>query len=102
MGDTPVLHPGDEAQIIALAKRATDTYGKLDIAVNSAGLPMIGMIGGHAERVERPADPVVATSEGFALIRSGEAFEELCDGGDICLRQLDAHLVTGHHADRSR
>jgi NAD(P)-dependent dehydrogenase (short-subunit alcohol dehydrogenase family) len=35
---------GDEAQVIALAKQATDTYGKLDIAVNSAGLPMIGMI----------------------------------------------------------
>jgi NAD(P)-dependent dehydrogenase (short-subunit alcohol dehydrogenase family) len=35
---------GSEADIKALAKAAIDTYGRLDIAVNSAGQPVMGMI----------------------------------------------------------
>lgn len=35
---------GSEAAIQALAKAVIDTYGRLDIAVNSAGLPVMSMI----------------------------------------------------------
>lgn len=35
---------GSEEDIKALAKAAIDTYGRLDIAVNSAGQPVMGMI----------------------------------------------------------
>ncbi|MEJ7935358.1 SDR family oxidoreductase [Sphingobium sp. AN558] len=35
---------GEEADIKALAKAVIDTYGRLDIAVNSAGLPVMSMI----------------------------------------------------------
>jgi NAD(P)-dependent dehydrogenase (short-subunit alcohol dehydrogenase family) len=35
---------GSEADIKALARTALDTYGRLDIAVNSAGQPVMGMI----------------------------------------------------------
>lgn len=35
---------GSEEDIRALAKAAIDTYGRLDIAVNSAGQPVMGMI----------------------------------------------------------
>ena len=43
-GTAVVCDAGEEAQIAALAKRATETYGKLDIAVNSAGLPVMSNI----------------------------------------------------------
>src|SRR5574337_896220 len=35
---------GDEAQVAAVAEAALKTYGKLDIAVNSAGQPITGLI----------------------------------------------------------
>lgn len=35
---------GNEEQVRAMAQTALDVYGKLDIAVNSAGLPVIGLI----------------------------------------------------------
>lgn len=35
---------GNEADVKALAKAALDTYGRLDIAVNSAGLPVMSLI----------------------------------------------------------
>jgi NAD(P)-dependent dehydrogenase (short-subunit alcohol dehydrogenase family) len=35
---------GDEAQVKALAKAALDTYGRLDIAVNAAGQPVMSLI----------------------------------------------------------
>lgn len=35
---------GDEGEVKALAQAALDTYGRLDIAVNSAGQPVISMI----------------------------------------------------------
>ena len=45
IGGTPaVADMGNEQDIIALAKLAVDTYGKLDIAVNAAGMPMGGTI----------------------------------------------------------
>jgi len=43
-GTAVVCDAGEEAQIAALAQRATETYGKLDIAVNSAGLPVMSSI----------------------------------------------------------
>jgi NAD(P)-dependent dehydrogenase (short-subunit alcohol dehydrogenase family) len=35
---------GDRAQVEALAKAARETYGRLDIAVNSAGLPVMSLV----------------------------------------------------------
>jgi NAD(P)-dependent dehydrogenase (short-subunit alcohol dehydrogenase family) len=35
---------GNEAQVAALARTARDTYGRLDVAVNSAGLPVMMLI----------------------------------------------------------
>jgi NAD(P)-dependent dehydrogenase (short-subunit alcohol dehydrogenase family) len=35
---------GNESQVSALAKAALDTYGRLDIAVNSAGLPVMSLV----------------------------------------------------------
>src|SRR5271168_5061455 len=35
---------GNEKQVAALAQAALDTYGHLDIAVNSAGLPVMTLV----------------------------------------------------------
>lgn len=35
---------GEESQVLALACAALDTFGRLDIAINSAGFPTMGMI----------------------------------------------------------
>jgi NAD(P)-dependent dehydrogenase (short-subunit alcohol dehydrogenase family) len=43
-GTAVTCDAGDEAQVKAMAQAALDTYGRLDIAVNSAGQPVIGMI----------------------------------------------------------
>jgi NAD(P)-dependent dehydrogenase (short-subunit alcohol dehydrogenase family) len=47
---------GNEAQVIALAKAALDTYGHLDIAVNSAGLPVMTLV---AETTQAHLDDAV-------------------------------------------
>lgn len=47
---------GDEAQIKALAKKAIDTYGRLDIAVNSASVPVASTI---SEMVQERLDLAV-------------------------------------------
>lgn len=44
-GTARVCDAASEAQIAALAQAALDTYGSLDIAVNAAGLPVLGLIG---------------------------------------------------------
>ncbi|HKT73173.1 MAG TPA: SDR family oxidoreductase [Steroidobacteraceae bacterium] len=44
-GKAVVCDAGSEEQIAALAKAARDTYGRLDVAVNSAGLPVMMLIG---------------------------------------------------------
>ena len=43
-GTAVACDAGNEAQVEAMAKTALDTYGKLDIAVNSAGLPVMSTI----------------------------------------------------------
>lgn len=43
-GTAVVCDAGNETQVKALAQTALDTYGRLDIAVNSAGLPVMGLI----------------------------------------------------------
>lgn len=43
-GTAVVCDAGQEAQVAALAQAAKDTYGRLDIAVNSAGLPVMSLI----------------------------------------------------------
>jgi len=43
-GTAVVCDAGDEAQVAALAKAALSTYGKLNIAVNSAGLPVMTLV----------------------------------------------------------
>jgi NAD(P)-dependent dehydrogenase (short-subunit alcohol dehydrogenase family) len=43
-GTAVTCDAGDEAQVRALARAAIDTYGRLDIAVNSAGQPVISLI----------------------------------------------------------
>jgi NAD(P)-dependent dehydrogenase (short-subunit alcohol dehydrogenase family) len=43
-GKALVCDAGNEADVKALAKAALDTYGRLDIAVNAAGQPVISMI----------------------------------------------------------
>jgi NAD(P)-dependent dehydrogenase (short-subunit alcohol dehydrogenase family) len=43
-GTAVACDAGNEAQVAALAKAAVDTYGRLDIAVNSAGLPVMTLI----------------------------------------------------------
>ena len=40
-GTAVACDAGNETQVMALAKAALDTYGRLDIAVNSAGLPVM-------------------------------------------------------------
>jgi NAD(P)-dependent dehydrogenase (short-subunit alcohol dehydrogenase family) len=43
-GTAVACDAGNEAQVKALAKAALDTYGHLDIAVNSAGLPVMTLV----------------------------------------------------------
>ena len=43
-GTAVACDAGNEEQVRAMAQTALDVYGKLDIAVNSAGLPVIGLI----------------------------------------------------------
>jgi NAD(P)-dependent dehydrogenase (short-subunit alcohol dehydrogenase family) len=43
-GTAVACDAGNEAQVAALAKAALDTYGHLNIAVNSAGLPVMTLI----------------------------------------------------------
>jgi len=46
---------GDEAQVRALAQTAIDAYGRLDIAVNCAGLPVMSTIAESTEEQLRSA-----------------------------------------------
>ena len=58
IGGTPtVCDMGSEQDIIALAKLAFETYGKLDVAVNAAGMPMGGTI------ANTPFEEVVRATE---------------------------------------
>lgn len=43
-GTAVTCDAGDRAQVEALAKAARETYGRLDIAVNSAGLPVMSLV----------------------------------------------------------
>lgn len=43
-GTAVACDAGSEEQVAALAKAARDTYGRLDIAVNSAGLPVMSLV----------------------------------------------------------
>jgi len=48
-GTAVACDAGNEAQVAALAKAALDTYGRLDIAVNSAGLPVMTLVADTAQ-----------------------------------------------------
>jgi NAD(P)-dependent dehydrogenase (short-subunit alcohol dehydrogenase family) len=43
-GTAVTCDAGNQDQVAALAKTARDTYGRLDVAVNSAGLPVMSMV----------------------------------------------------------
>jgi NAD(P)-dependent dehydrogenase (short-subunit alcohol dehydrogenase family) len=43
-GTAVACDAGNESQVKALAKAALDTYGRVDIAVNSAGLPVMTLV----------------------------------------------------------
>jgi NAD(P)-dependent dehydrogenase (short-subunit alcohol dehydrogenase family) len=48
-GKAVACDAGNESQVEALAKAALDTYGRLDIAVNSAGLPVMTLVAGTTQ-----------------------------------------------------
>ena len=48
-GTAVACDAGNEIQVAALAKAALDTYGRLDIAVNSAGLPVMTLVSGTTQ-----------------------------------------------------
>lgn len=56
-GTAAMCDMGNEQDIITLAKLALDTYGRLDVAVNAAGMPMGGTI------ANTPHDEIVRATE---------------------------------------
>lgn len=56
-GTAAVCDVGSEQDVIALANLAVDTYGKVDVAVNAAGVPMGGTI------ANTPHEEIVRSTE---------------------------------------
>jgi NAD(P)-dependent dehydrogenase (short-subunit alcohol dehydrogenase family) len=79
-GTAVTCDAGNEAQVKAMAQTALDTYGRLDIAVNSAGLPVMGLI---AELEQEQWDQAVRVNlfGNFYFIKHMAA--AMADGGSI-------------------
>jgi NAD(P)-dependent dehydrogenase (short-subunit alcohol dehydrogenase family) len=71
-----------EEEIVGLARAAIDAYGPIDIAVNSAGLPVLGMIANaRTEKLQRALDVNYIANVHFIRTMA----EVMRDGGSIVL-----------------
>lgn len=88
---------GSEEDIKALAKAAIDTYGRLDIAVNSAGQPVMGMISDMTQEMLDSASRVNFFGPTFFIKYMAEAIGE--DGSIIFISSMSTtHPVFPHIA----
>ncbi|MFT4054487.1 MAG: SDR family oxidoreductase [Novosphingobium sp.] len=88
---------GSEDDIKALAQAAIDTYGRLDIAVNSAGLPVMGMISEMTQEMLDSASRVNFFGATFFIKYMAEAIGS--DGSIIFISsQSTTHPVFPHIA----
>jgi NAD(P)-dependent dehydrogenase (short-subunit alcohol dehydrogenase family) len=73
---------GRESDIIRLVQATVDTFGKIDIAVNAAGLPMLGMIAdAQADTLQQALDVNYLGNVHFVK----QAAAAMNDGGSIVL-----------------
>jgi NAD(P)-dependent dehydrogenase (short-subunit alcohol dehydrogenase family) len=88
---------GSEADIQALAKVAVDTYGKVDIAVNSAGQPVMGMISDMTQELLDTASRVNFFGPTFFIKYMAEAIGR--DGSIVFISSISTtHPVMPHIA----
>lgn len=88
---------GSEDDIKALAKAALDTYGRLDIAVNSAGQPVMGMVSEMTQELLDSASRVNFYGATFFIKYMAEAIGS--DGSIIFISSMSTtHPVFPHIA----
>jgi NAD(P)-dependent dehydrogenase (short-subunit alcohol dehydrogenase family) len=88
---------GNEDDIKALAKTAIDTYGQLDIAINSAGQPVMGMISEMTQEILDKASRVNFFGATFFVKYMAEAIGS--EGSIIFISSLTTtHAVFPHIA----
>lgn len=88
---------GSEDDIKALAKAALDTYGRLDIAVNSAGQPVMGMISEMTQDLLDTASRVNFFGPTFFIKYMAEAIGE--NGSIVFISSISTtHMVFPHIA----
>jgi NAD(P)-dependent dehydrogenase (short-subunit alcohol dehydrogenase family) len=88
---------GSEADIKALAKLAVDTNGKVDIAVNSAGQPVMGMISDMTQELLDTASRVNFFGPTFFIKYMAEAIGQ--DGSIVFISSISTtHPVMPHIA----
>ena len=88
---------GVEADVEALAKAALDTYGKLDIAVNSAGLPVMGLIADSETEALQSAIQVNYFGQFYFTKHMAKAIDR--DGSIIFISSMSTtHPVFPHFA----
>lgn len=86
-----------EAEVITLAETAVNTYGKLDIAVNAAGLPVMGMIADATTEQLQSAVDVNYLGTFYFIKHMAQAIDK--DGSIIFVSSMSTtHPVFPHFA----
>jgi NAD(P)-dependent dehydrogenase (short-subunit alcohol dehydrogenase family) len=96
-GTAVVCDAGNEADVAALAKAAISTYGKLNIAVNSAGLPVMTMIANSTQAHLDDAARVNFFGNVYFVKHMAEAMGS--DGSIVVISSMaSTHPISPHFA----
>lgn len=96
-GAAVVCDAGNEAQVAALAQSALARYGKLDIAVNSAGLPVMTLIANTTQAQLEDAVRVNFFGNVYFIKHMAEAIGS--DGSIVVISSMSTtHPVFPHYA----
>jgi NAD(P)-dependent dehydrogenase (short-subunit alcohol dehydrogenase family) len=96
-GTAVVCDAGNEAQVAALAKAALERYGKLNVAVNSAGLPIMTLIANTTQAQLDDAVRVNFFGNVYFVKHMAEAIGS--DGSIIIISSMSTtHPVFPHYA----
>jgi NAD(P)-dependent dehydrogenase (short-subunit alcohol dehydrogenase family) len=96
-GTAVACDAGDEAQVRTLARTAVDTYGRLDIAVNCAGLPVMSTIAESTEAQLQSALRVNYLGNVYFIKHAAGAMKE--GGSIVVISSLSTtHTMLPHFA----
>ena len=96
-GTAVVCDAGNEAQVAALARSARSRFGRLDIAVNSAGLPVMSLIANTTQAQLEDAVRVNFFGNVYFIRHMAEAMGS--DGSIVIISSMSTtHPVFPHYA----